>query len=73
MDIFIWSLRCIVFDLVTEDINHKFLVNLIFWFYSLWWIGHLICEDYNMTTKMVLFFKKKKFFFKKKNHESGDL
>ena len=49
-------MRCIVFDLcdlVTEDIDHKFFVNSKFWFI----IGdenrHFICENYNISTKMI--------------------
>ena len=47
------ALRCIVCDLVTEDINHKFFVNSEPLFIVGNEIGHFIYEDYNMSTKMV--------------------
>ena len=46
-------MRCIVCDLVTEDINHKFFVNSEFLFVVGDEIGHFICEDYNISTKMI--------------------
>ena len=49
-------MRCIVCDLcdlVTEDIDHKFFVNSEFWFVVDEEIGHFICEDYNISTKMI--------------------
>ena len=46
-------MRCIVCDLVTEDIDYKFFVNLEFWFIVGDEIGHFICEDYNISTKMI--------------------
>ena len=49
-------MRCIVCDLcdlVTEDINHKFFVNLEFEFVVNDEIGHFICEDYSILTKMI--------------------
>ena len=49
-------MRCIVydlFDLVTKDIDHKFFVNLEFWFVVGDEIGHFICEDYNISIKMI--------------------
>ena len=46
------ELRCIVCDLVIEDISHKFFVNLEFWFVVSDEIGHFIYEDYNILTKM---------------------
>ena len=42
-------MRCIVCDLVTENIDHKFFVNLEFWFVVGDEIGHFICEDYNIS------------------------
>ena len=48
-------MRCIVcdlFDLVTENINYKFLVNSEFLFVVGDEIGHFICENYNISTKM---------------------
>ena len=38
---------------VTEDINHKFFVNSEFWFVVSDEIGYFICEDYNISTKMI--------------------
>ena len=58
-------MRCIVFnlcDLVTEDVDHKFFVKLEFWFVVGDEIGHFICEDYNISTKMICL-----------DHRSGDL
>ena len=49
-------MRCIVcdlFDLVTEDINHKFFVNSEFKFVVGDEIGHFIFEDYNISTTMI--------------------
>ena len=46
---------------VIEDINHKFFVNLEFWFVVGDEIGHFICENYNISTKMICF-----------DHGSGD-
>ena len=46
-------MRCIVCDLVTEDINYKFFVNSEFWFVVGNEIGHFIYEDYNISTKMI--------------------
>ena len=57
-------MRCIIcdlYDLVIEDINHKFFVNLEFWFVVGDEIGHFICENYNISTKMICF-----------DHGSGD-
>ena len=54
-------MRCIVCDLVTEDIDHKFFVNSEFWFVIGDEIEHFICEDYNLLTKMICL-----------DHESGD-
>ena len=57
-------MRCIVCDLcdlVTEDINHKFFVNSEFYFIVSDKIGHFICEDYNISIKMICL-----------NHESED-
>ena len=54
-------MRCIVCDLVTEYINHKFFVNLEFLFIVGDEIGHLIYENYNISTKMICF-----------DHGSGD-
>ena len=51
-------MRCIVCDLcdlVTEDIDHKFFVNSEFWFVIGDEIRHFICEDYNISTKMICF------------------
>ena len=47
-------MRCIVCDLVTEDIDHKFFVNSEFWFVVGDEIRYFICEDYNISTKMIL-------------------
>ena len=38
-------MRCIVCDLVTEDIDHKFFVNLEFWFVVGDKIRHFIYEN----------------------------
>ena len=38
----------ILCNLVTEDVDHKFFVNLEFWFVVGDEIGHFICEDYNI-------------------------
>ena len=38
---------------VTEDINHKFFVNSEFLFVVGDEIGRFICEDYNISTKMI--------------------
>ena len=49
-------MRCIVCDLcnlVTENIDHKFFENLEFWFVVNDEIGHFICKDYNISTKMI--------------------
>ena len=46
-------MRCIICDLVTEDINHKFFVNSKFYFVVDDEIGHFICEDYNILTKII--------------------
>ena len=49
-------MRCIVCDLcdlVTEDIDHKFFVNLEFCFVVGDEIRHFICEDYNISSKMI--------------------
>ena len=54
-------MRCIVCNLVTEDIDHKFFVNLEFWFIVGDEIRHFICENYNISTKMICL-----------DHESGD-
>ena len=49
-------MRCIVCDfcdLVIEDIDHKFFVNLEFWFVVDDEIEHFICKDYNISTKTI--------------------
>ena len=46
-------MRCIVCDLVTKDIDHKFFVNSEFWFVVGDKIGHFIYKDYNISTKMI--------------------
>ena len=46
-------MRCIVCDLVTKYINHKFFVNSEFLFVVGHEIGHFIYEDYNISTKMI--------------------
>ena len=46
-------MRCIVCDLVIEDISHKFFVNSEFLFVVFDELGHFICEDYNISTKMI--------------------
>jgi len=38
---------------VVEDINHKFFINSKLYFIVSDKIGHFICEDYNMSTKMI--------------------
>ena len=38
---------------VTEDINHKFFINLEFLFVVGDEIGYFICEDYNISTKII--------------------
>ena len=58
-------MRCIVCDLcdlVTEYINHKFFVNSEFQFVVGDEIECFICEDYNISTKIIYL-----------DHESGDL
>ena len=47
------ELRCIVCDLVTEDISHKFFVNSEFQFVVGDEIGHFIYKNYNISTKMI--------------------
>ena len=45
-------MKCIVCDLcdlVTKDIDHKFFVKFIVGDE----IGHFMCEDYNISTKMI--------------------
>ena len=44
---------CDLCDLVIEDIDHKFFINSKFWFVVGDKIGHFICEDYNISTKMI--------------------
>ena len=44
---------CDLCDLITKDIDHKFFVNLEFWFVVNDEIGHFICKDYNISTKMI--------------------
>ena len=49
-------MRCIICDLsdlVKENINHKFFVNSEFYFVVSDKIGHFICEDYNISTKVI--------------------
>ena len=46
-------MRCIVYDLVTKDINQKFFVNSEFQFVVSDEIRHFICKDYNISTKMI--------------------
>ena len=49
-------MRCIVCDLcdlVTEDKNHKFFVNSKFYFIVGDEISHFICENYNISIKMI--------------------
>ena len=46
-------MRCIVCDLVTEDIDHRFFVNSEFQFVVGDEIGHFICEYYNISTNMI--------------------
>ena len=46
---------CDLYDLVTEDKRHKFFVNSEFWFIVSDEIGHFICKDYNISTKMICF------------------
>ena len=49
-------MKCIVCnlcDLVTEDINHRFFVNSEFYFDVDDKIGHFICEDYNISIKII--------------------
>ena len=52
---------CDLCDLVTEDIDHKFFVNSEFLFAVGDEIGHFICKDYNILSKMVCL-----------DHERGD-
>ena len=54
-------MRCIICDLVIEDIDHKFFINLEFWFVVNDEIWHFICKDYNISTKMIFL-----------DHGSGD-
>ena len=44
---------CIVCDLVIEDVSHKFFINLEFKFVVGDEIGYFICENYNISTKMI--------------------
>ena len=44
---------CDLCDLVTKDISDKFFVNSEFQFVVGDVIGHFICEDYNISTKMI--------------------
>ena len=46
-------MKCIICDLVTEDISHKFFVNSKFYFVVDDEIRHFICEDYNILTKII--------------------
>ena len=46
-------MKCIICDLVTEDISHKFFVNSKFYFVVDDEIEHFICEDYNILTKII--------------------
>ena len=46
-------MRCIVCDLVTEYLNHKFFINSKFLFIVNDEIWHFICEDYNISTKNI--------------------
>ena len=46
-------MRCIVCDLVTEDINHKLFINSEFYFVVDDEIGHFIYENDNISTKMI--------------------
>ena len=49
-------MRCLVCnlcDLVTKDINHKFFVNSKSLFVVGDEIGHFICEDYNVSIKII--------------------
>ena len=49
-------MRCIVCDLcdlVIEDIDQRFFVNSEFLFVVGDEIGHFICEDHNISTKMI--------------------
>ena len=46
-------MRCIVCDLVTEDISHKFFVNLEFSFVVGDEIEHFIYEDYKDRKSVV--------------------
>ena len=44
---------CNLCDLVTKDINHKFFVSSEFQFVVGDEIEYFICEDYNISTKMI--------------------
>ena len=44
---------CDLCDLVTEDKDHRFFVNLEFYFVVGDESGHFICENYNISTKMI--------------------
>ena len=46
-------MRCIVCDSVTENVSHKFFINLEFWFVIGDEIRHFIYEEYNLLTKMI--------------------
>ena len=46
-------MRCIICDLVTKDIDHKFFINSEFYFVVDDEIEHFICKDYNISTKMI--------------------
>ena len=50
-----------LYDFVTENINKKFFVNSEFQFVVGNEIEHFICENYNISTKMIYL-----------DHESGD-
>ena len=44
---------CNLCDLVTKDINYKFFINSEFQFIVGNEIGHFICKNYNISTKMI--------------------
>ena len=49
-------MRCMVYDLydlVIKDVDQRFFVNSEFWFVVSDETGHFICEDYNISTKMI--------------------
>ena len=50
-------MRCMVYDLydlVIKDVDQRFFVNSEFWFVVSDEIRHYICEDYNISTVLIM-------------------